>query len=299
MRINPEQLLTFAEIVRQGGIGAAAQRLNLTQPAVSNQMKRLQETVGEALYRRAGRGIALTGAGQRLYLEARRLADALNAANALAESLAGAESGLIRITASQTLGAYLLPPVLAAFRDHAPGIGIDLASYNSREVVNRLQDCDLGLLEGRLALPLPDARQTETLAKDEIVAVLHRDHPLSTRHHLTPEQLGAYPLIWREEGSGTREQVERAFQAAGIVPQTRIALAGIAAIKEGVRQGLGIGFASRLVLRHDSSRLIGIPLRPRLERNLTLISPNSPAPAVARFIEFLRRQIEHFHDLSR
>lgn len=299
MRLNPEQLLTFAAVVREGGVGAAARQLHLSQPAVSNQLKKLQETVGEALYRRAGRGIALTGAGQRLYLEARRLADALSAATALAESLSGAQSGLIRITASQTLGAYLLPPVLAAFRDQAPGIAIELASYNSREVVDRLQDCDLGLLEGPLSVPLPDDRRAETIAKDEIVAVLPRDHPLATRRYLTPAQLGAEPLIWREEGSGTREEVERAFQAAGIVPQAHIALAGIAAIKEAVRQGLGIGFASRLVLRHDSGRLVGIALRPRLERNLTLIAPRSAAPATARFIEFLREQLAEADDLDR
>lgn len=292
MRLNPEQLLTFAAIVREGGVGAAAQRLHLTQPAVSNQLKKLQEAVGEKLYRRAGRGIALTGAGLRLYQEAQRMAAAFGAAQILADSLAGAETGLLRITASQTLGAYLLPSVVAAFRTQAPGIEIELASYNSREVAERLPDCDLAFLEGPPLSTLPSDRQLETLAQDEIVAVLRRDDPLAGYASLNMAKLAAQSLIWREQGSGTRAQVELAFRAAGIEPRVGVALAGVAAVKEAVRQGLGIGFASRLALRHDSGPLLGIALRPRLMRELTVITMRHSSAAATRFLDFLRRQID-------
>lgn len=292
MRLHPEQLLTFATVVREGGVGAAAQRLHLTQPAVSNQLKRLQETLGEALYRRAGRGIALTGAGQRLYAEAQRLADSLDAAQVLADSLASGESGLVRITASQTLGAYLLPPVVAAFRELAPGIEIELASYNSSEVAARLQDCDIALIEGPLDAKLPDDRRLETFARDEIVAVLRGDHPLARHNSLGMELLATQPLIWRERGSGTRAQVEQAFREAGIEPRFGIALAGVAAVKEAVRQGLGIGFASRLALRHEAASLVSIPLDPPLTRELRLISGRHPSAAGSRFLDFLRQQVD-------
>jgi LysR family transcriptional regulator, low CO2-responsive transcriptional regulator len=292
MRLNPEQLLTFAAVVRECGVGAAALRLHLTQPAVSNQLKRLQETLGEALYRRAGRGIALTGAGQRLYVEAQRLADALNAAQALADSLSSAESGLVRITASQTLGAYLLPPVVAAFREHAPGIEIELASYNSREVAAKLLDCDIALTEGPLDTNLPDDRQAEVIAHDEIVAVLRSDHPLAQRRSLPINLLATQPLIWRERGSGTRAQLEQAFREAGVQPRFGMALAGVAAVKEAVRQGLGIGFASRLALRHEGSNMISIALSPPLTRELRLIAGEHPSAAAARFLRFLRQRLD-------
>lgn len=292
MRLNPEQLLTFAEVVRAGGISAAARRLHLTQPAVSNQLKKLQDTIGETLYQRSGRGIALTGAGQHLYLEAQRLADAFSAAQTLADALAKAETGRVRIAASQTLGAYLLPSVIAAFREQAPGIEIELASYNSREVVERLEDRDLALLEGPLSHPLPGDRQAAPLAPDEIVAVLRHDHPLAQQRGLSLDQLADQPLIWREQGSGTREQLEQAFHAVGIAPHIGMALAGVAAVKEAVRQGLGIGFASRLALRHDRGPLLGIPLRPPLRRAWTLVAPHHPSAATARFLSFLRQHLD-------
>ena len=291
MRLNPEQLLTFAAIVREGGVGAAARRLHLSQPAVSNQLKKLQEAVGEELYQRAGRGIALTGAGQRLYHEAQRMTDAFASAQILADALAGAETGLIRITASQTLGAYLLPSVVSAFRAQAPGIEIELASYNSREVAERLQDCDLAFIEDPPVGTLPADRQFEALAQDEIVAVLRRDDPLAGSASLDMTKLAAQSLIWREQGSGTRAQVEQAFHAAGIEPRVGVALAGVAAVKEAVRQGLGIGFASRLALRHDSGTLLGIALRPQLTRELAVIARRHSSAAAARFLDFLRSQL--------
>lgn len=296
MRLNPEHLLTFAAVVREGGVAAAARRLHLTQPAVSNQLRNLQQVIGDALYRRQGRGIALTGAGQRLYPEAQRLADALSAAENLATSLGSGESGLVRVAASQTLGAYVLPSVLAAFREQAPRVEIELESHNTRRVLERLEACDIGLVEGNLDRPLPPDWQFETLATDEIVALLRRDHPLAASRSLSLDRLAAQPQIWRESGSGTREQVEQAFRVRGLVPQVRIALAGVAAIKEAVREGLGVGFVSRLALQHDSALLVGVPLRPRLPRTLGLVMPRDPAPSTLRFLGFLRaRMSEHRH----
>ncbi len=288
MRLNPEHLITFAAVVCAGGISAAARRLHLTQPALSNQLRQLQDQVGQALYRRVGRGIALTGAGERLLEHAQRLADALAAADAAADALAGAETGLLRVGASQTVGAYLLPAIIAAFREQAPGIEVELESHNSGHVLNRLQDFDVSLVEGPFALPLPADRLAERWGEDEIVAVLRRDTALAQKHSLSARQLAAQALIWRETGSGTREQVEQLFRTAGIQPRLRVELSGVAAVKEAVRQGLGIGFASRLALRYDRGPLVGIPLRPRLQRALTLIRPVQPAPACQRFLDFLR-----------
>lgn len=290
MRLNPDQLLTFAAIVREGGVSAAAQRLHLTQPAISNQLRKLQDSIGEPLYQRAGRGIVLTGAGQRLYVAAQRLAEALDEAQALADSLAAAETGHIRIAASQTTGAYVLPAIIVSFRKRAPGIDIELSSYNSREVAARLGDCDLAFTEGLQVPQLPDGWRAETLAEDEIVAVVRREHALAGMRSVTLQRLSAEPLIWRERGSGLREQVEQAFRAANLTPQVDMHLAGVAAIKEAVRQGLGVGFASRLALRHDRGPLVGIALEPPLKRHLTLLAPDKPTAASARLLAYLRER---------
>ena len=287
MRLNPEHLITFAHVVNEGGISRAARRLHLTQPALSNQLRQLQDRVGQALYRRAGRGIVLTGAGRHLLVEAQRVVDALAAAETAADTLAGAQSGLLRIAASQTVGAYLLPAIVAAFREDAPAIEVELESHNSAHVLGHLQDFDVSLVEGPQASHLPPHYVTKTLGRDEIVAVVRRDSDVAQRRFLSPRQLAKQPLIWRETGSGTRQQVEQLFRDAGIQPKIRVELAGVAAVKEAVRQGLGIGFASRLALRYDEGPLAGISLRPRLQRALTLVSPNRPTPACRRFLQFL------------
>lgn len=291
MRLNPEQLITFAVVVREGGIGAAAQRLHLTQPAVSNQLRKLQSAIGEPLYRRAGRGIVLTGVGQRLYGEAQRLADAHASAEALAEAMSAGEGGLVRIAASQTVGAYLLPAAVAAFRAVAPGVEIELESHNTQRVLERLGECDIGLVEGPQELPWPPHLLREVIGYDEIVTLLRQDDPLAHTPALSPQVLAERELICREAGSGTRALVEALFAEAGIVPHVHMALAGVAAVKEGVRQGLGIGFVSRLTLRHDSGPLCGVPLQPRLKRALTLITHRNGSPAAKRFIAFLHEHL--------
>lgn len=298
MHLNPEQLLTFATVAREGGIVAAARRLHITQPAVSNQLRKLRDAIGVDLYHRSGRGIELTHTGRRLYGHAQRMADSFTDAEDLADELAGTHTGQVSIVASQTLGAYLLPPVVAAFRKHAPGIHLDLSSYNSREVLERLRGCDLALIEGTPVVDLPEGVLAQPLMQDEIVAVIRRDHPLAASQQLDMECLLDQPLIWRESGSDTRAQVEQAFRAAGIDPVIEIALAGVAAIKEAVRQGLGIGFASRLALWHDNAMLTGIRLSPPLQRQMTLISARHPRAATLRFIEFLRGKTMLFTDCA-
>lgn len=288
MHINPDQLITFATVVREGGIGAAARARHLTQPAVSNQLKQLQSSIGEALYRRQGRGIALTSTGEQLYRHAQALTDALDETEAFALALASADSGRVKIAASQTLGAYILPTVLAEFREKAPHIEVVVESHNSQSVLKHLDSCDIGLIEGPLR-PIEASTHfvAQPLGSDSIVAVVPRGHRLARRRHLTLNEIARESIILRETGSGTRQLVEAAFAEAGLTPRISMTLAGVTAVIEATRQGLGIGFLSCLALRHESQHIVGIPLTPNLNRKLTLLSPTQPSRATARFITFL------------
>ncbi len=290
MRFNPEHLITFALVVREGGVNNAAKRLHLTQPAVSNQLRKLQERIGQPLYQRSGRKIALTDTGKKLYVHAREMIATLEDVQALVDKLNAGESGMVRIRASQTAGAYVLPSLLAGFRRQAPGIDIDLGSYNSGEVLARLEYADLAFIEAQPSSFLPPSWEAEAIARDEIVAVIRHDHALAALPTVTFAQLSAETLIWREEGSALRDQVEEAFRAAGIEVDTGIRLAGVAAIKEAVRQGLGIGFASQMALRHDRGPLRGISLDPSLRRQIYMLSPRNPGSASRRLIDYIRRQ---------
>jgi DNA-binding transcriptional LysR family regulator len=279
MKLQAEHLLTFVELVRCGSVGAAAAARHLTQPAASNQLRQLQQAIGEALYRRVGRGVALTATGEAFYAHALGVEQALKAAQGFAEGLAGGEAGLVRIAASQTIAGSLLPAFLAAFQKRHPGIEVHVDTSNSRQVVADLLTYDIGLVESPLPRDLPVDYRAVPLGQDEVVLVMPRGHALAVLDVVPLRRLADMPLIWREPGSGTSEVVEHAFRQAGMAPTRRLALGGVAAVLEAVRQGLGLGFASRLTLRREDALLVSRPLSPRLLRPLTMLMPMQPTVA--------------------
>jgi len=293
MRLNPDHLLTFAAVVQFGGISAAASARNLTQPAVSNQLKHLQDSVGEVLYRRKGRGIVLTSAGEALHRYARQVEHALRETEAFAEGLRGLETGEVRVAASQSIAGYVLPPVLVAFRRGYPGVEVLVETQNSRQVLARLQGYDLGLIERPLEGRAPADFQPTVLEHDEIMLVARRDDPVLQEEVIDLSSLMDRPLIWREAGSGTREVVEEAFRQAGLEPRINITLSGVASVLEAVRQGVGIGFTSSLSLRHERELLAARSLQPPLHRPLILLAPATASTAARTFMEFLN---QHIHD---
>lgn len=287
MRLNPDQLLSFVALVQHGSVGAAARARHLTQPAISNQLKRLQEAVGEPLYRRQGRGVVLTATGEAFYRHAREVQQALQQAEGFAEMLQGGTAGRVRVAASQTIAGSLLPAALAVFRRQYPDIEVFIDSGNSRQVFAGMEEHDLGLVESPLPAGPMACCRTEPLGHDEIVAVMRPDHPLAGQTEITLAELAAHPLIWREAGSGTREVLEQALHTAGLQPEVHLCLGGVAAVLEAVRQGLGIGVVSHLTLPVSEELLITRPLQPRLRRPLTLLLPGRATAAARLFADFL------------
>ncbi len=288
MRLNVEQLLSFVALAETGSIVAAARARHLTQPAISNQLKRLQETLGVPLYRREGRGVRLTGAGERLYRHALEVRRTLREAEALAAELRGALAGRVHVAASQTIAGALLPEALAKFRERMPDIEVFVHGMNSAQVFESMTRHDLGLVESPIPAAPPACCRVEFLGRDEIVAVMRRDHPLAERDAIALEELAVRPLIWREEGSGTREALEMAMlNALGRVPEVRLALGGVAAVLEAARQDLGIAVASRLCLPTGERMLVARSLRPALWRPMSLLRPGHASPVAERFADFL------------
>lgn len=288
MKLNPEQLLSFAALVETGSVGAAARRRHLTQPAISNQLKRLQQTVGVPLYRRAGRGVALTGAGERFYRAALAVRQSIREAEVLAEALRGDKAGRVHVAASQTIAGALLPEALVRFRERMPGVEVFVHSMNSREVFREMENHDLGLVECPLESMVPECCEVEPLGKDAIVAVMHREHPLAEHSAVTLEELVRWPLIWREEGSGTREALEQALvNAMGRIPQPHWVLGGVAAVLEAARQRLGVSVVSQFCVPSGETVLAVRPLRPALSRPMSLLRPGHASALALRFADFL------------
>ncbi len=248
--------------------------MSLTQPAVSNQMNGLARAVGEPLFRRHRLGVTLTLAGEELLPHARAVVRALEGAAAVAADLRGLEVGAVRVAASTTIASYLLPAVLAEYRRAHPGMRAEQFVGNTAEVVARLESggAEVALIEGP-ADRTPPGVERRVFRRDEIVLVTLPDHPLAGGR-LEPEELEGSEVVWREEGSGTREVAERALK--GVRFENALELVGSEAVKQAVAERLGVAFLSRLVVETEvrAGFLAATGVRaPGLSRPLTLLRP--------------------------
>ena len=245
--IDPSLLPTFVAVARAGRISAAARSLHLSQPAVTAQVQRLEQALGTPLFVRSPRGVDLTAAGERLLgyaREVRRLLDE-------AETTLGdrhESGGELLLGASTTIAAYVLPPVLAAFRAAYPSVSLRLEVANTERVLAGVVggELPLGLVEGHARAP---GVRLEPFVDDELVVVTARHSRFRVR---TLADLARVPLLWREPGSGTRAVVERALRRAGVRRAPLgddVELASNEAIVGSVAADLGVAVASRWVLR--------------------------------------------------
>ncbi|MVW71761.1 MULTISPECIES: LysR family transcriptional regulator [unclassified Bordetella] len=286
--MTPDQLLTFAYVADVGSISRAAELLHLSQPAVSGQLRLLQDWFGEPLYRRRGQGVALTPAGERLAEQARQLRQVYQQTQSLRESWQGLETGTLRLGASTTPASYLLPSLVAAFHQQFPAVSLHLSDGNTSEIVERLPRLDLAFIEGEVPVGLPADTAVHPWRQDEVVAIVRADHPLAKQGAAHLQELVQFALVMREPGSGVRRLVEQAFAQEGLAPAVGLELAGVEGVKQAVRAGLGIGFVSLMSMRHEDGTLAVVRLHPQpLTRTLSILVPHSQASsrAAERFLE--------------
>jgi len=289
VRLNPDQLLSFVALVQAGSVSMAADARHLTQPAISNQLKRLQDTIGMPLYRRQGRGVVWTATGEAFYRYAIKVQQSLQQTELFAEGLRELTAGRVHLAASQTIAGSFLPSALVQFRQLNPHIEIFVDSGNSQQVFEHMKAHDLGLVESLLPEALPDRCRVELLGHDRIVAVMRPDHPLAVSASVTLTDLLQHTLIWRETGSGTRDVLEQALlMETGTRPEVNLCLGGVSAVLEAVRQGLGIGVVSQYCLPTGESILTTRPLLPPLVRPISLLVPDHISPIAALVADFLR-----------
>ncbi|CAG4891698.1 LysR family transcriptional regulator [Paraburkholderia saeva] len=286
--MTPDQLITFAVVAEHRNISRAALALHLSQPAVSGQLRLLQEEFGEALYQRDGRGVRLTPAGEQLASYAARLRDTWQQAHAYRDALRGMERGTLRIGASTTPASYLLPYLIAAFHRRYPEVTLHTADGNTSDIVGSLASVDIAMVEGPVGSDLPPDTAVHPWREDEIVAIMPRTHPLAAaRDGLPPSgqqvtlaELGEHALVLRETGSGVRQMVERAFARAAVPMRVALEIAGVEGVKEAVRAGMGVGFVSAMSMRHDNNVLRLFSLTPEpLTRHFSILIPHASAPS--------------------
>lgn len=289
------RLEVFRAVAEKLNFTRAAAALHISQPAVTRHVRLLEEHYGAPLFLRGPAGIALTDAGRRLLDHARQVDALTREMEARLRSRQPVLAGPLRLAASTTIAQYLLPAKLAAFHKQHPEVTLTLRAGNTEEVIGALLAgrADLGLIEGESGRR---ELRAEAFFQDEILCVAAPGHPLAGRARVSMDDLRGERLILREPGSGTRRVVERALQKAGLPPR-RLAVAfeiqDSEAIKGLVAHQAGIGFLSRLAMRHELAHglLAALPVKGlRITRPLYFLTPQGPPPggAAGAFMGFLR-----------
>jgi DNA-binding transcriptional LysR family regulator len=256
--VDLRQLEVFARVVELRSFSRAAEALHLTQSTVSEHVRLLEEEIGARLFDRLGRETLPTRAGELLFGYAQRmLALRVEAIQGLQQFL-GQVAGTLTVGASTIPGEYVLPPLIGAFREKFPRVSIALQISDTRGIVEAVLDgrVELGMVGAR-----PDQRvlQAVELMPDELVVVVPPGHAWVGRQEVTVADLTSEPLIVREPGSGSREAVEKALEAAGLGLDGLRVIAEIgstSAIKQAVKAGMGVSLMSRRAV--DDEARIGL-----------------------------------------
>ncbi len=249
------QLRAFHYVALCGGFSRAAEALCLTQPAVSDQVRRLEEEYDLLLFNRLKKQVVLTPAGERLLAITRRLFDAEGDARELLQESRALRAGTLRVLADS---AHHLMPVLARFRQAYPGVKVTVRAGNSDAVVAGLHayEADVGVLG---EIPEGGSFDVVRLSAAPIGAVLPRGHALAGREALRLAELEDLPLVLREQGSKTRRKLEQAAEAAGVTLHLAFEAEGREAVREIVAAGGGVGFVSAAEFGADP-RLALVPI---------------------------------------
>lgn len=290
MNVSFRQLRVFQAVAQHLSHTRASEELNLTQPAVSMQIRLLEEEVGLPLFEKLGKQICLTEAGRELYQYSRTIFAELEEAEAVLQSLRGLNRGTLNIAVASTVN-YFAPRLLAVFHRRFPGIRLSLEVTNRQSLIRLLQSNELDLaLMGQPPEQLD--LDAEAFMDNPLVVIAPPDHPLTGERQIPLERLAQETFVIREPGSGTRAAMERYFAERGVKLQTGMQMTRNEAIKQAVRAGLGLSLVSGLTieLELETGRLavldvVGFPLRRRWY--LVHRQGKRLSPAAAAFREFL------------
>lgn len=294
--MNLHHLSIFAAIAETGSLTACARKLHISQPALSRELRTFENRLGVTLFERHAKGMRPTHAGEVLRRYASRLFELERAAEAAMREIAGAFHGRLSLGASNTIGTYVLPRVLAALRRERPQVQVSLFVGNTEQVSQGVDDMRfvLGFIEGPLHRK---GLHATTFQQDEIVPVACPDHPLLRKRRLTVTDLSGQPLLVREPGSGTRELLEATLRRHDITEGAAMEFGNTEALKRAAVHGGGIAWLPRIAMVNElrEGSLRELPLRQlRIVRPLMALSrQDAPLEPVAKvFLDLLKRLSE-------
>lgn len=291
------RLQVFHAVAKHLSFTKAADALFMTQPAVTFQVKQLEEQFNTRLFERGHGRIALTPAGELVLGYAEKILALSDEMETRLGEMTGEMRGPLLVGASTTIAEFMLPRILGEFNSLYPQVRARLIVANSESIEGRIAEhtLDLGLIE----TPARSAGlASEVCCDDELQVICAPNDPLAALPVVTPKALRDYEFISREPGSGTREVTDAYFQAAGIPPEslkTLMELGSLEALKGVVSTGLGFAIVSRAVFDKELQlgTLAAVPLKPPLRRSLFLVYPQDRfrSRLAGTFIEFARQKL--------
>ncbi len=291
-----QQLRLFEAVARHSSFTRAAEEVHLSQPAVSIQVKRLEENVGLELFEQIGKRINLTEAGRELYAASKDVLGRLSELDSAIDSLKGEIAGTLTVTAV-TSAKYFLPHLLGAFLRRYPDVEPKLKVVNRAAMLERIADNEDDLyVMGHVP---DDLDVAEFPFLENIISVVASpEHPLARKRKVALKQLEDERFLVRESGSGNRKVVSEFFQGQGLEITPYMELGSAEAIKQGVMAGLGISALSLHNLRLEVAakqivvlKVDGFPLRRRW--NVVHRKGKKLSHAAGSFIEFLQAEGQH------
>jgi len=269
------RLQVFYTVAKQLSFTKAADILYMTQPAVTFQVKQLEEHFNTRLFERSHGKISLTPVGDLVLGYAERILALTGEMEARVGELTGQVTGPLMIGASTTIAEYQLPRILGEFKERFPQVQARLTVANSETVAAKVADhsLDVGLIEAPSHNPV---LTTLACCEDELVMICSPNHALASRSSVNAHDIAEQPYVSRELGSGTREVVDDFFKVNGVNPDDlhiEMELGSREAIKGAVEAGLGVAImsASTVTKEIQLGTLVAVPLNPRLTRQLSMV----------------------------
>ena len=291
------RLQVFQAVAKHRSFTKAAEALFMTQPAVTFQVRQLEDHFGARLFDRAPGGITLTTAGAVVLDYAERILALSTELDMRVKEMGGQVTGPLLIGASTTIAEFLLPQILGEFKARFPALVPRVFVANSEAVQGRIDErsLDLGFIEGDSHWP---TLVSEVCCEDELKVVCAPSHPLTREKIVTARELRQHAYITREAGSGTRQVTDHYFERAGVPPDSLnvvMELGSPEALKGLVATGLGFAIISKTAVVKEVrlGQLVQIALSPRLVRHLSVVYPKERIrpQIVTSFVAFAKTRL--------
>lgn len=291
-------LVTFCAVVDRGSFSAAADELGISQPAVSAQIRSLEERLGQRLLDRNGRSVTLTEAGQVLEAHARRMIALEGELEREMGEVGDRIAGRLQLGSSTGPGEVLLPRLLGAFHRAHPDVSVSLVVHDTQTICDRVVDGELELGIVGAARPQRGLEYAPFL-RDELIVIAPPGHALASRTSITLEELAGLPLVMQQRGSGVRAVFEESLRTLGIrLHDLNITMElGLQqSVKAGVLEGLGLTVMSRLTVEPEiaDGRLVALAIEGHeLARDFSVVraAGRTPTRLTTAFLDFARSRL--------